>query len=206
MDQPIVLIIFLVLFLILWIITVVTFIFSAAKPIWLIGFAVFLMGLMGMSFAPTQVKRSQRQIYSISVLLILAGLVVVFFSVPDSNPANSLGPPPTRTHTVVPSVTATPGPYIPPTPTKTRTPTPLPKVVVSKLSVNVRSGPGLDFPVIEVLSQGNELGVASRTADNKWVQVTTPQGNKGWIAVSLLSMETIDLNTIPVSSTAQPGQ
>lgn len=78
-------------------------------------------------------------------------------------------------------ITATP--TVRPTPTPAETVTPQAKVVAWAL--NVRSGPGLDQPVIAALSQGDTVSILDTDSATGWLQVQLPDGQKtGWITGS----------------------
>lgn len=78
-------------------------------------------------------------------------------------------------------ITATP--TVRPTPTPAETVTPQAKVVAWAL--NVRSGPGIDQPVIAALSQGDTVPILDTDPATGWLQVQLPDGQKtGWITGS----------------------
>lgn len=82
--------------------------------------------------------------------------------------------------------TATPEP---PTATPTATPEPKPEVVVSNPRVNVRSGPGADYPVLGQVLQGQRLEITGRDADGQWWQICCYEGQIVWIADEVVSAE-----------------
>lgn len=53
-------------------------------------------------------------------------------------------------------------------------------VVVSSPSLNVRSGPGYNYSVVTVVTQGSTLTVLN--ASDGWLSVRTPLGDVGWVA------------------------
>ncbi|GAW91270.1 SH3 domain-containing protein [Calderihabitans maritimus] len=53
-------------------------------------------------------------------------------------------------------------------------------VQVTGSVVNIRQGPGTDFPVITKVKRGEHLGVLAE--ENRWYQVSLEEGLKGWIA------------------------
>jgi len=108
-------------------------------------------------------------------------------------PTATITPTPTPTATVIPTVTATP---IPPTPTIT--PTPAAQVRITSESANVRSGPGLVFPVIGSVRQGETYNVTGVNPSGTWWRICCLSGEKeGWVRSDLVSISG-DLNTIPV--------
>ncbi len=116
---------------------------------------------------------------------------------PDSllppTPTASLTPtpppvPPTETVTPGPSATPTETPV--PTPTETVTPTSTPTafVRVSTQRANVRTGPGLDYPVVTQLLAGTEVTLVGRTPKGDWVQICCVNGESVWIADSVVQV------------------
>lgn len=77
----------------------------------------------------------------------------------------------------------------PPTPTPTATPEPKPEVVVVNPRVNVRSGPGADFPVLGQVLQGQRLDVVGRDADGLWWQICCFEGQTAWLADEVVRAE-----------------
>jgi hypothetical protein len=53
-------------------------------------------------------------------------------------------------------------------------------VVVNVPALNVRSGPGMAYPVLLVLKQTDQLIITGRTGD--WLLISTPSGALGWVA------------------------
>lgn len=102
---------------------------------------------------------------------------------------------PTATPTL--TATATPSPTASPTATGTPTaaPAPTPFVRVSEGGVNIRSGPGLNYPILEVAEGQRILAVVGRNASGGWWQVCcTRDGGQGWVAAMLVSLEGDALN------------
>jgi hypothetical protein len=52
---------------------------------------------------------------------------------------------------------------------------------------NLRSGPGVAYPVVGQASQGDELAVLNRNQAGDWLQVTW-KGNPAWLSASLVSL------------------
>lgn len=110
---------------------------------------------------------------------------------------NTPSPTPTPTDTPrVPSdfvfATNTPTPTDTATVTPTDTPTPsITAVVTSKSLVNVRKGPGLNFPVIHVLQPGESVHVLGWTDDGVWLHIRLDDGRDGWMATGLSSIKDI---------------
>jgi dipeptidyl aminopeptidase/acylaminoacyl peptidase len=92
--------------------------------------------------------------------------------------------------------TATRLPWPSPTPTRTPlmisdfwlsspTPTVTPATAQAEViasSLNVRQGPGVDYPIIGVALAGDKFEVVGVNAAGNWVQVVTARGELGWIS------------------------
>ncbi len=80
---------------------------------------------------------------------------------------------------------------------------------VMSSNLNVRQGPGTNYPILTVVPQGTVLTLAGfRDLSGTWVQVTTPSGVTGWSYTPLLST-TFPIMSLPVwsgESTTPPGQ
>jgi uncharacterized protein YgiM (DUF1202 family) len=79
--------------------------------------------------------------------------------------------------------TATPSPLVP-TPTATLN---IPGAVVNAATLNVRSGPGIDFAVVGSANQGDWLTLQGRNEDGSWLEVVTASGVDGWVSADLVS-------------------
>jgi uncharacterized protein YraI len=95
----------------------------------------------------------------------------------------------TPTATVMAGVTAeaTAITLMPPSPTVAPTgPAPAPgqPSVTTRTGLNVRAGPGTDYPVIGRLTEGQTLPVTGRNAQTTWWQVIYPPGSneRGWVS------------------------
>lgn len=96
---------------------------------------------------------------------------------PTQTPVPPTPRPPTKTPilpTPVPP-TATP---IPPT----ATPLPVPVAVARIDALNVRSGPGANYPSIDRVDRGTQMVIGGRNDSCSWFQVTLPGGRQGWVA------------------------
>jgi uncharacterized protein YraI len=117
--------------------------------------------------------------------------------------------------TFTPTFTLTPTPAAPlaevqPTETPappTDTPVPQPEAVVNAPNLNLRAGPGTEYPVLGGLVQGDPLHVLGRTQNGNWLKVVTADGQEGWVWAGMVQLhvpaETIVLaSDIPVTPTA----
>lgn len=64
---------------------------------------------------------------------------------------------------------------------------------------NLRSGPGLEFPVILTLAANEPIGLIARNADASWVQARVRNNIIGWVASGLL-IPGSDLFTLPLAA------
>jgi multidrug resistance efflux pump len=63
--------------------------------------------------------------------------------------------------------------------------TPMTQAEIISVGLNVRSGPGIDYPVIATLAQGDIVTVIEVDSDTGWLQVRLPTAEKtGWISGS----------------------
>lgn len=122
-----------------------------------------------------------------------------------------LSPSATRTITPVatavpPEPTATPTPAASPTatatqpPTLTPTPTPTPAAPSARVlaePVNLRSGPGTDFPPLGIARLGEVYALLGRSADGEWYQVCCVRNAPAWINAGLVATEGMT-ETLPI--------
>ncbi len=114
-------------------------------------------------------------------------------AVPTATPTAT--PTPTAAPTLTPTATATPTA----SPTPTATPAPLPVARVGQAGVNIRSGPGLNYPVLEVAEAERRLNVIGRNAAGGWWQVCCTQaGATGWVASLMVTLDG-DIFAVPVT-------
>jgi hypothetical protein len=113
-----------------------------------------------------------------------------------TNEPNTPTPQPTFTLTPSPepTVIGTPVPAI--TPTLLSPPTPEPSAKVNKelnTPINVREGPGVNYPVITQFEPGEETNVIGRNEDSSWWQVDLADTEStvavGWIFGELVTVE-----------------
>jgi uncharacterized protein YgiM (DUF1202 family) len=100
--------------------------------------------------------------------------------IPTFTPSPMLTPtlPPT------PSPTPTPLPFTPTlTPTDTRTPQPQ---AIAASTVNLRAGPGTNYPIVGSLPPNTAAPIVGRSADASWWQLQEPTGQTAWVAASVV--------------------
>ena len=119
-------------------------------------------------------------------------------------------PVPTATNTPAPTSTATSPPTATPAPTATNTPVPTstatpadPYFIVSSARVNVRTGPGNNFPIIGTVVQGERFDIIARNRGNNlnatWIEFCCVNEQRGWIYAPLLNLS-VDWSAVPVSN------
>ena len=79
------------------------------------------------------------------------------------------------------------------------TPTPQPDAVVNTQNANLRAGPGTAYETLGSYPQGTALAVTGKNAAGAWLQVQAPDGKAGWMASSLLTVNT-NLGSVAVAA------
>jgi len=72
----------------------------------------------------------------------------------------------------------------------------VPDAVVASDELNLRAGPGYEYPVLEVLVRGDALEAITTNWNNEWMEVEAPSGRRGWVLVNLLTLN-VDLADVP---------
>ncbi|GMQ78617.1 MAG: hypothetical protein BMS9Abin02_1140 [Anaerolineae bacterium] len=137
-------------------------------------------------------------ILAVALVAAIAAIIflVVIFVITDGSDSGSEGeivlPPPGVT------VEAT---VIPPTP-EAGDPT---AIVTSRAGVNVRTGPGVEYPVIGIAPFGTTTEVVGVSSDGTWWVVNIPgaPGNYGWVSDEYVSVENVD-NVLIIPSPPTP--
>jgi hypothetical protein len=96
------------------------------------------------------------------------------------------------------------------TATTTHTPTPLTTPVIDcpdgsptatitsdQSSVNIRRGPGIEFPRVSMAYDGECLLVIGRDRRGEWLKIETVEGRRGWILSDLTDIEASELEEVP---------
>jgi heat shock protein HslJ len=78
------------------------------------------------------------------------------------------------------------------------------RVTGAPLGANVRSGPGINFPVIGLAQNGDEGEIVGRSADNRWWATPVPSapGGIGWVSADLVIATNAE--NVPVIEVAPP--
>lgn len=90
----------------------------------------------------------------------------------------------------------------PTTPSTGATPTPPATTywaTVNTGAANVRSGPGIGYGIVSVVTQGQYVSLLARNNISTWAKVQLTNGTVGWINASLLNAN-VSINTLPVEN------
>jgi uncharacterized protein YgiM (DUF1202 family) len=97
------------------------------------------------------------------------------------------------TNTPLPTFTYTPTlTLVPPTQTDTLTPSVTPTVggIISAVqAINLRSGPGTEYDIIDALDAGTGVEVITQSPDYEWLNVRLQDGTEGWISAQFVRIE-----------------
>ncbi len=115
--------------------------------------------------------------------------------------ADPATPTPTATHTPLP----TPTPIQPESPLPTPEPIEQPVTITVLQNMNVRTGPGTNYPIAGPGPAGETTRVVGRNADSSWLQVEYPltADGTGWVYASLVQING-DPGTAAVVQVAPP--
>ena len=109
---------------------------------------------------------------------------------------------PTRTPTTAVNDSSVPVPTRTPTrtPTATVTPAATPHFTVNSAWVNVRTGPGDVYPIIDAVPQGEQFDIIARNPAGTWLEFCCVKEQRGWIYAPLLDIS-VDPTVVPTAST-----
>jgi uncharacterized protein YraI len=125
--------------------------------------------------------------------------VVISNTPPTLTPAPSLTP---DSSVVVNTVSSTPAPTSHDTVAVTATAVPLSGVIgTAQAEINIRYGPGVDYPRIGVGEAGQKYEITGRHSQFPWIQIRYPDAPNGfgWVANDLLTVEG-NIYNVPVIS------
>jgi serine/threonine protein kinase len=71
-------------------------------------------------------------------------------------------------------------------------------VVLGEVPANVRNGPTLDAPVMEVVFPSEQVRVAARDESGQWLLIRLANGGTGWVNAALLSLSNTQILALPV--------
>jgi len=81
-----------------------------------------------------------------------------------------------------------------------------PQLTVKAATLNLRQGPGTNYPVVGKLTQGAQATIIGRNAAGDWYQVRPTGGSTGWVTgAPALVQVTGDLTAVPVVSAPTPA-
>jgi hypothetical protein len=135
---------------------------------------------------------SESELEYIVVSSILPAVVVTPTAAPTTE---ATATPTVAAPTATPVPTATPQPTVAPTPV-------VPVAVVQAANVNVRGGPGTEYPRVGSLVAGQTCAVTGRNGAASWWQLSCP-GVNGWVLGDLLALGG-PISTVSVVQTAPP--
>jgi hypothetical protein len=172
----------------------------------------------GLSQALADITSSNSQPTPTRVLLptftpTTVNMVTIEVSSPGSEPAAVETTEPEQPPVVAEPESVLPLPTPSPSPPPTEEPAPPadgPVTVSVQQNMNVRGGPGTNYPVIGPAPAGASSQVLGRNADNSWVQVEYPPGSggTGWVYASLVkingNLESVPIVSAPPPPAAQP--
>ncbi len=61
--------------------------------------------------------------------------------------------------------------------------------VTANVAMNVRGGPGTDYPIVSTLAAGAVVQVSGRTDIGDWLLIRRPDGGSGWVYYALVEIE-----------------
>lgn len=136
-------------------------------------------------------RRTAQCVALLLTLALLSSCEAIASALPPS-------PSPFPTLARLPSVTPAPPtpiatPTVPPPP-PTATPAPL-LGVVNVQAANVRTGPGLNYPVLTSVAAGEEVQLQGRSEG--WYQVITADQTRGWMSAQVLTVAPETATAVP---------
>ncbi len=115
------------------------------------------------------------------------------------------------TPTITPTATDTPTPGPTPTATATGEPTatatPGPMILVPVAELNVRKGPGIEYPLAGTIRQGETYDIVGRSADYAWWRICClPDASLAWVTASLVQVsgDATDVEVVTVEPPPTP--
>ncbi|MBK8901974.1 MAG: SH3 domain-containing protein [Anaerolineaceae bacterium] len=70
--------------------------------------------------------------------------------------------------------------------------------LVATGALNVRSGPGVNFSVVTVVSQGQTVMLLGRNANSSWAKIRLGNNTEGWVNASLLTPN-VSISSLPLA-------
>jgi hypothetical protein len=74
-------------------------------------------------------------------------------------------------------------------------------VAIPRVAINIRSGPGMGYPVIGIADAGSRLRILARDASEQWWQIQhdATSSRRAWVAISVVSTEG-PIDRLPVAT------
>ena len=152
------------------------------------------------SLVHSEVSPQQQLAFSVTQEWTAAVLGSHSVTVKAYNAAGRVSDPTTVTVNVVEEVTA-----ILTIPADVTLPPGAPWAAITARVLNVRKGPGTNYPVIGQLQQNDVVEIVGKNADSSWLQIVYPTGTigRGWISASYAQVRGSPAS-IPVVETPPP--
>lgn len=80
----------------------------------------------------------------------------------------------------------------------------LPIITIKGARVNIRSGPGTNYPVIQTLDQNETAPATGFNSGQTWVQIKLPNGTTGWVSADLVDIDNPDKISILTNTSPAP--
>ena len=81
----------------------------------------------------------------------------------------------------------------------------LPIVTIKNARVNIRSGPGTNYPVIQTLDQNDTAPATGFNPGKTWVQIELPDSTPGWVSADLVDIDNPDEISVVTNTSTAPG-
>lgn len=91
-------------------------------------------------------------------------------------------------------------PNIPPVPQP-----PQATATVTSYGLNVRTGPGAQYPRLLAIPRGTVVTLLARNVDMSWVRVRLGSGQEGWVNTGYIAAN-VALSSLPIAGTTPPPQ
>ena len=170
------------------------------RLIWLVGGSLVCLTLLAASYIVWSPARNQREQIQQAAALPSEVVPGMATHTPVPDPTRTPTPASTATSTVIPMRTPTPASTATSALLPTRTPPPLPDAVVLVQGLDLRAGPGSNYPVLGQLMANTPLEIIGQVKRLNWFQVRVPDGRAGWVAGDTTLMQVNrSLDSVPAS-------
>jgi hypothetical protein len=154
--------------------------------------ALALVGLVLLALAIVNIARAPNNTLAATATIPTTQIVSIPTTTPQP-PTNT--PAPTEPPTEIPSATLD-------VPTATATPAPL--LTITR-PANVRTGPGLDFPIVAGINTGETVPAIGRDSTGEWFAISFAGGTNGvgWISALVATLDGL-VNDLPIIESGPP--